>query len=331
MDLAGCGYFVDQCFKDIAVGPVHPSYGMNFTARNDALPTPLSDAPFNILNGFHPHFDRSVGVNVPTFYLGGRMAFTEMHIQDGCLDSVNLIHWGEEGATKLWMFVAPSCNAKFTALLREKLAELRSGGERVPHRRGCAAPYHHKNIVLAPELLRAHDIYFEVVTQRPGTVVYVREGVLHQVINTGINLAEAVNVGGGGWNHQIHAFQPCGCKAAAVVAIPPNSRSYQIITSHSARFLKCPEPGCWHIAPTRAHLNQHARAHERGEANPLLTCIICRSVFLGEALLLRHVREKHPDGASQKWKCPGCHRLYHTKHMARHKRSCAAMAASPAP
>ena len=36
------------------------------------------------------------------------------------------------------------------------------------------------------------------MSQWPSTLVYVMEGVYHQVMNTGLNLAEAVNVGGVG-------------------------------------------------------------------------------------------------------------------------------------
>ena len=91
------------------------------------LPSHLAHAPLNILNGVHPILDRSEEINVPTFSLAGRLAFTEIHIEDGCLDSVNLIHWGEAGAAKLWMFIDPQCNVAATALIRKKLTELRSG------------------------------------------------------------------------------------------------------------------------------------------------------------------------------------------------------------
>ena len=108
--------------------PIRPAYEMNFTARNARLPTHLAHAPLNILNGAHPYFGRSVGINVPTFYLAGRLAFSELHFEDGCLDSVNLMHWGEEDAEKLWMFIHPQFNAALAGIIRARLAELRKGG-----------------------------------------------------------------------------------------------------------------------------------------------------------------------------------------------------------
>ena len=53
--------FVDDAFERIAAGRVRPVYGMNFTPSSVQL-SELS----------HPHLARSVGINVPTYYLAGR-------------------------------------------------------------------------------------------------------------------------------------------------------------------------------------------------------------------------------------------------------------------
>ena len=127
MSLAATGSYLDRRFADIAAGRARPAYGMNFTARNARLPTHLAHAPLNILNGVHPYFGRSVGINVRMFYLAGRLAFTYPHLEDGCLESVNLMHWGEEGAEKLWMFIHPQFNAALTDIIRARLVELRKG------------------------------------------------------------------------------------------------------------------------------------------------------------------------------------------------------------
>ena len=41
------------------------------------------------------------------------------------------------------------------------------------------------------------------------------------------------------------------------------------------------------------------QAHSRGAAGTLLSCRLCPSVFVSEGYLLRHIRDKHPDGVSQ--------------------------------
>ena len=198
-------------------------------------------------------------------------------------------------------------------------------------------PYHHKNIVLTLEFLRANGIGFQTVSQRPRTIIYVREGILHQVLSTDLNLAEAVNVGGPGWNHLAHTFVPCGCdsKQYAAEAIPPNPASYETWTRHAARMRECPQPGCSHTAPSVALARQHTRVYGRGRGaiGVLFSCRLCPSVFVSEGYLLRHLREKHPDGASQDQLrlCPGYHRLYTSNNLARHKRRCEAMASGPAP
>ena len=126
-------------------------------------------------------------------------------------------------------------------------------------------PYHHKNIVLTPGFLRANRINFKTVSQLLGTIIYVKEGVLHQVLNTGLNLAEAVNVGGPGWNHLAHTFVSCSCDSerCAVEAIPPNSASYETLTRHTARVHECPRPSCSHTAPPMALARQHTLVEGR--------------------------------------------------------------------
>ena len=182
----------------------------------------------------------------------------------------------------------------------------RGGGGRGPHRRG-SIPYYHKNIVLCPKLLRASEILFQVVVQRSGTTIYVREGVLHQVLNTGLNLREAVNVGGPGKKHLAHTFVPCGFKSCAVAVVLPNPASYETLTRHAARVHECPRPGCSHTVPSMAHARQHTQAHGRGAIGALFSSRLCLSVFVSESYLLRHIRDKHPDGVSQDGlrQCPG--------------------------
>ena len=332
-DLSSSGAYLDASFSAIAGRECRPVYAMNLTARSARLPTYLRNALFNIHPGIHPTFKRSVGINVPTYYLARRLAFTELHIEDGDLDSCNVMHCEEPGAVKLWLFIDPQSFPELCSWIREALPELLVRGEDVPHREGCSFPFHHKNLVLAPTWLKAMNIQFQVVAQRPGTLIYVREGVLHQVLNTGLNLAEAVSVGGPGWNHLAHIFAPCGCEDFAVVTVPLNPNSYEIIKSYGARSHTCPHPGCLQTSVSAAHSRLHARTHDSGASSRAPHgCYLCSAVYATEGHLRNHLRNQHPDGTARDERVyPGCNRVYNSRSIAKYKRGCAALAAGPTP
>ena len=241
------------------------------------------------------------------------------------------MHWREEGAEKLWLFVSPRFNATLCRVVRDKLRELDAGGEQVPYNVECNTPLHYKNLVLTPAFLKANRIPYHVVSQRPGTLIYVREGVFHQVINTGLNLAEAVNVGGPGWNHAAHIFVACGCTGCSVEEISPNPASYKTLTGHSTRLYECPKQGCLHTSATATQARQHTRVHVRGNSNrPQVFCHQCSLGFLSVACLTCHIGTVHSDGLPHKgfrlWS--NCHKLDSSANFARHRRSTLGRASS---
>ena len=131
LDLHNLDAFMDDKLQEITDHLVSPVYGMNFSAVSTRLPTYLLDAPLNIHSAVNPHFSLSPEINTPTYYLGGRLSFTELHIEDGCLDSCNIMHWGEQCAEKLWLFTKPSFNPAFCV---EKVKRVTRGGRVCSHR-----------------------------------------------------------------------------------------------------------------------------------------------------------------------------------------------------
>ena len=170
------------------------------------------------------------------------------------------------------------------------------------------------------------NIQFQVVVQRPGTLIYVREWVLNQVLNIGLNLAEAVNVGGPGWNHLAHTFAPCGCTDTAVVSVPLNPNFYEIIKSHGTRPHTCPHPGYLHTSVSGSHSRLHAGTHDNGASSRAPHgCYLCSAVYATEGHLRNHLRNQHPDGTARDERvCPGCNRVYNSPSITKHKRGCAA-------
>ena len=125
-------------------------------------------------------------------------------------------------------------------------------------------------------------------------IVYKRNGVYHQVLNTGVLLAEAVNVGSSCWNAV--SYQPhCGCRSTAIQPIPRNPTSGEITRSRRLAFYEYPVDGCLNVAPTGIAARSHARSHM---ANPGPQFVRhssqqCSAVYVGEAALARHVSERH--------------------------------------
>ena len=157
--------------------------------------------------------------------------FSEVHPEDGYLDTCNVVHWGEEGAVEIWLFVHQDYSGTLAAKLRGVVRKMREAGDDVSAwLDGCGYPLHHKNLMVTPAFLRSASISFQMECQPSGTLVYVRNGVYHQVLNTGVLLAEAVNMGSSCWNAV--PYQPhCGCSSIAIQPIFRNPTSGEITRS----------------------------------------------------------------------------------------------------
>ena len=123
------------------------------------------------------------GINTSMFNICGAGSLTELHVEDSIADSANVIHIGKE---KIWMFIDRQDYARINQIVAQKM----KGFSDVDNDAGlatdsCVLPLHHKNPVLIPRFLDEHQIRYEFLVQYAGYLVYVRYGVLHQVINVG--------------------------------------------------------------------------------------------------------------------------------------------------
>ena len=155
----------------------------------------------------------------------------------------------------------------------------------------CPYSIHHKNVLITPEFLEKHEIPYQVVWQQPGTLVYVREGVYHQVRNTGLMLAEAVNVGGPFWNC-MSIQSRCRCQNAAIRPLVRNRAYGEKVTSHKVLYLPCKVDGCLNVAPTREVLKAHERQHRDGVKSS--SCRLCPFTSVHRSTLKRHLFNCHP-------------------------------------
>ena len=280
---------------------------MNYDGDDRSLSYALKDIPLHITPENNSVMGECPGINVPTCNLSGALSVSPMKPEDGLLDFCNLVRWGVGGAENLWLFIHPHFSKAFSVALEAVIQLMRDNQEDVSSwLYDCALPHYHKNIVVTPEFLRAHNIPYQVVRQRPGTLVYAQAGLCHQVLSTGILLAESVNVGGPRWNTPLIEQLMCACPECAISAIPRNLYPAKSFEPRSSPFQEQPIDGCF-------------------QANvSLFACRLCASVFATPMTLERHVAKIHHTNAKRR-KCAfclTCHCLYETRTLSSHKKYC---------
>ena len=127
------------------------------------------------------------GVTQPYLYAGSWRSFFAWHTEDLDLHSVNYIH---TGAPKTWYVIPPAARERFELVTTDLLPELS---------RSCPEFLRHKEIMLSPALLAAHNIPVVKTVHNPREFVVVGPGAYHAGFNHGYNLAESVNFATPAW------------------------------------------------------------------------------------------------------------------------------------
>lgn len=190
-------------------------------------------------------------------------------------------------------------------------------------REGCPTPHHHKHMMLTPSFLRDAGIKYEMVVQRPGDLVYVGCLVYHQVVNFGVTLAEAVNVGGSDWNHSANRFISCQCPGSGVEFIRRRNYVYEVVKAHKIRIYECQYEGCSEIFDSPAHYNVHTRNHLFYIVNPYKAiCVHCNNIYMNQESLRKHVERQHPPPGTTFRFCPLCFTIPSAGNYSRHVKKC---------
>lgn len=144
------------------------------------------------------------GVTQPYLYAGSWRSFFAWHTEDLDLHSVNYIH---TGAPKTWYVVPPASRERFELIARDLLPELS---------RYCPEFLRHKEIMLSPALLAAHNIQCVRTVHNPREFVVVGPGAYHAGFNHGFNLAESVNFATPAWVSVGARASFCTCRPDSV-------------------------------------------------------------------------------------------------------------------
>ena len=127
------------------------------------------------------------GIQSEYLYLSRARSVAAMHKEDQEANSKNVNYIGHE---KLWLIISPSSSRRFEALIAEYFGVK-------PH---CSQFVRHLDVIPFPSILREWQIIFRVICQRPGQAVEISSGAYHAVINTGPNIAGAINCAPDDWN-----------------------------------------------------------------------------------------------------------------------------------
>lgn len=106
------------------------------------------------------------------------------------------------GGPRLWLVVSPDYCQRLADLMEQELMMS-----------GCRNPLLHGVYIVDPNFLLQHNIPFEIVVQKIGDVIIMREFTHYQVINVGISASEVVHYD----SHEVHAAyqhlfnQRCNC------------------------------------------------------------------------------------------------------------------------
>ena len=147
---------------------------------------------------------RGAGVVSPYLYFGMWRSFFGWHTEDMDLYSMNMLHFG---APKTWYCVPPEHRQRFEDMAKSLAPDLFQS---------CAEFLRHKELLIAPNVLRKHGIKFVSFQQGPREWVINYPGAYHAGFNHGYNCAESTNFATKEWIPIGLKAKHCQCRRDTV-------------------------------------------------------------------------------------------------------------------
>ncbi|XP_057321102.1 uncharacterized protein LOC130664921 isoform X2 [Microplitis mediator] len=252
----------------------------------------------SLIHGSDSFLSESPGINTSSFDIGSCGSVTCMHSEVADFPSVAYL---VAGAPKIWIIINEDCIGKM-----KKLFITLNGGT-------CAAPWEHRNMIFTLDELDAHNIGYKITIQHPGTVVTIREGIFHQIINLGPNIIESCLYAGIRWELlNKHNTVQCMCLDDKNEPLSKNcvliyNSGLQVKLKQSKKAIhSCKHDSCNYKFTTNADLEAHLRMHHPNKTSTNFACTVCDVCFSTRSNLLRHQRDLHQDKIS----CPGCKKFF---------------------
>lgn len=214
------------------------------------------------------------GINTSMYYIGLPGSFSEMHIEDSDLASINVIREALQEAdhntpaniapiAKLWLIV-PNKQALIEAL----------AGETSKNQNQCLLKIYHKDLYVTVKFLNSHNIQYGILEQRVGEAVYIKPSIFHQVINVLPNIAEAINYGSLLWNDITKSLVNCTCESCRYTKITDNKEVMVVRRMSKRQIHLCDQPKCEATFFNQKLLQKHRR-EDHQIAKPF-TCELCQ-------------------------------------------------------
>lgn len=146
---------------------------------------------------------------------------------------------------------------------------------------------------------------YDIVVQRPGDAIYLSPGVYNQVINIGVNMAEAVNVGGSMWGIVQRLHHDCGCSGSCNSHVRPDGQHDFKITSGRRVLHPCSYPYCVSAFTRSSDLAVHEQVHK---GKQIYGCQECGRLFLTLRGMIAHMNAEHRMSTEEV--CPYCHQAF---------------------
>lgn len=237
----------------------------------------LADFPVHITSDNPDQETISPGINQTSGYISTHGSFSEVHVEDGWLDAINVFVWGLPYAAKIWLIVHPNFQTRFSQLLKSSMSSANlPNGHAELRQSNCTWPFHHEDLFVLTAWCRTQGIPTEVFVQYPGDAVYVGPNIAHQVINVGVGFAQAVNIGGPVWRLIARNFQPCDCQGCELKFIFTDRRFYSDVNSRLRPFHRCEIVSCEYHGDTAKGLLYHMRTvHGPHGAIASFVCEMC--------------------------------------------------------
>ncbi|WKA13520.1 MAG: jmjC domain-containing protein [Cotesia congregata filamentous virus 2] len=286
---------VFEYYRDISINHV------NGTQKFETLLDTCCIEAESLIHGENSFLSDSPGINKSMFYINTTCgSVTPMHSEITDLPSVAYLMYG---APKIWIIIEECSSSDMKNMFITK------------YRNNCAAPWEHQTMFFTLDDLDEFHISYKIIVQYPNTLVTLKEGIFHQVLNLGPNILEACNFAGIRWEllhksriSQCLCMHNDGTKMSKNINITYTSGAPIKVTQSKRITYQCKDENCVSIFTTINELESHIRLIHSNNVPPNFVCLQCTEtqVFTTKSNLLRHIKTKH----SGKEACPNCNKLY---------------------